>query len=84
VWCPTVDLAVDETAPAAGIGDRVLEADVAGHGGLIVFVDGGRLSGLEYWTVHDDDTRLEFPPLEDIGVLTAPGSGPGVLPPSDS
>ena len=81
--CPTIDLAVDETAPVAGIEDSVaVEVDVA-DGGLIVFVDEGRLSGLEYWSVSDE-TPAEFPPPEDIRVVTAPRQDPGVLPPSES
>ncbi|GLY34978.1 hypothetical protein Amsp01_010020 [Amycolatopsis sp. NBRC 101858] len=58
--CPTIDLAVDDAAPVADVGSGVaVEVDVA-DGGLIVFVDDGRLSGLEYWTVGD--TPAEFPP----------------------
>ena len=52
--CPTIDLVVDDATPTAKITDRVaVEADVLG-GGLIVFVDEGRLSGLEYWTTKDE------------------------------
>ncbi|VVJ15596.1 Uncharacterised protein [Amycolatopsis camponoti] len=62
--CPTIDLEVDATLPTADLGEPV-EAD-APDGGLIVFADGGRLSGLEYWTTSDD-TPAEFPPVDRIG-----------------
>lgn len=59
--CPTIDLEVDEAAPRAALkGSVAVEADVP-DGGLIVFVDGGRLSCLEYWTTADE-TPAEFPP----------------------
>jgi hypothetical protein len=80
--CPTIDLAVDDAAPVAGVDGRVaVEVDVA-EGGLIVFVDEGRLSGLEYWSVADE-TPAEFPPPERIRVATAPRADPEVLPPSE-
>lgn len=57
--CPTIDLAVDETV--AEVESRVaVDVDVA-DGGLILFVDEGRLSGLEYWSVADE-TPVEFLP----------------------
>ena len=63
--CPTIDLAVDATTPQAEIAERVaVEAD-APDGGLIVFVDEGRLSGLEYWTTTGE-TPAGFPPPEEI------------------
>ncbi|MBE1501054.1 hypothetical protein H4696_008154 [Amycolatopsis lexingtonensis] len=63
--CPTIELVVDDATPAAEITDRVaVEADVPG-GGLIVFVDEGRLSGLEYWTTRDEPPT-SFPPPEQI------------------
>ncbi|MEV5719236.1 hypothetical protein AB0L41_35580 [Amycolatopsis mediterranei] len=58
--CPTVDLEVDGTAPAAEVEDR---AAVEADGGLIVFVDEGQLSRLEYWTLRDE-RPVQFPPLE--------------------
>ena len=58
--CPTIELTVDEAAPPAVLAGRVaVEADVP-DGGLIVFADEGRLSGLEYWTTADE-TPTEFP-----------------------
>ncbi|WP_239072058.1 hypothetical protein [Amycolatopsis sp. SID8362] len=45
---------VDATTPKAEIAERVaVEADVLA-GGLIVFVDQGKLSRLEYWTVEGE------------------------------
>lgn len=80
--CPTIDLAVDATVTVADVGSRVaVDVDVV-DGGLILFVDEGRLSGLEYWSVADE-TPVEFPPPEEIRVVTAPGDGSGVLPPSE-
>ena len=77
--CPTIDLAVDDAAPVAGIDSRVaVEVDVA-DGGLIVFVDEGRLSGLEYWSAADEPPA-EFPPPERIRVVTAPLADPEPLP----
>jgi hypothetical protein len=64
--CPTIDLEVAASAPTAAVAGRVaVEADVP-DGGLIVFVDEGRLSGLEYWTTADE-TPSAFPPPESIG-----------------
>ncbi|MEU4253692.1 hypothetical protein AB0F15_40500 [Amycolatopsis sp. NPDC026612] len=52
--CPTIDLAVDETTPRAAVKKSVaVEADVP-DGGLILFVDDGRLSCLEYWSTADE------------------------------
>ena len=65
--CPTVDLEVDADAPTFEVAERVaVEADVPG-GGLIVFVDEGRLSALEYWTV-EDETPAAFPAPDVIRV----------------
>ncbi|MBE8517484.1 hypothetical protein ILP97_08200 [Amycolatopsis sp. H6(2020)] len=58
--CPTIDLVVDESAPRATVESRVpIEADVP-DGGLIVFIDEGRWSCLEYWSTADE-TPAEFP-----------------------
>ncbi|HET6710630.1 hypothetical protein [Amycolatopsis sp.] len=63
--CPTIDLAVAEATPRAQVESRVaVEAEVP-DGGLIVFVEDGRLSGLEYWTTADDPPAA-FPPPEEI------------------
>ncbi|MFB9683022.1 hypothetical protein [Amycolatopsis plumensis] len=63
--CPTIDLVVNEATPRAPLRKSVaVEADVPG-GGLIVFVDGGRLSCLEYWT-FEDRPATEFPPPAQI------------------
>ncbi len=65
--CPTIELAIDEAAPTADITDQVaVEADVP-DGGLIVFVEDGRLSGLEYWFTGDE-TPAGFPPPRQIRV----------------
>ncbi|MCR6489901.1 hypothetical protein M8542_44525 [Amycolatopsis sp. OK19-0408] len=61
--CPTIDLEVDATLPAADLEEPV-EADAPG-GGLILFADEGRLSGLEYWTTSDD-VPSELPPVDRL------------------
>jgi hypothetical protein len=53
-----IDLIVDPSLPAAVVLSRVpVEAPVidaeANHGGLLLFVEDGRLSGLEYWWTSD-------------------------------
>ncbi|MEV4057415.1 hypothetical protein AB0J55_39955 [Amycolatopsis sp. NPDC049688] len=60
--CPSINLQVDRTLPVAAVADDpvAIEADAPG-GGLIVFVDDGRLSCLEYWTTADEPPA-EFPP----------------------
>jgi hypothetical protein len=61
-----IDLVVDPILPPARVVHRVpvqAVVDGAGHdGGLLLFVDDGRLSGLEYWWVTDDPPK-EFPPI---------------------
>ncbi|WP_370968541.1 hypothetical protein [Amycolatopsis sp. cg9] len=65
--CPTVCLVVDDATPTAEITERAaVEADVP-DGGLIVFVDEGRLSCLEYWTVEDEPPAA-FPAPDQIRV----------------
>ncbi len=66
--CPSVNLEVDRTLPVAEVADDpvAVEADAPG-GGLIVFVDEGRLSCLEYWTVEDEPPAA-FPPPERIAL----------------
>ncbi|HEY2043426.1 MAG TPA: hypothetical protein VGH11_12185 [Jatrophihabitans sp.] len=65
-----VDLVVDRSLPTAIVTSRTpVEAvvDGAGYdGGLILFVDDGRLSALEYWWVTEDRPN-EFPPATAIG-----------------
>ena len=65
-----VDLVVDEGAPLADVVSRTpVQADVDGAGycgGLILFVDGGRLSALEYWWVTDE-APATMPPLKAVG-----------------
>ena len=66
--CPTVDLVVGDDVPLAVVTSRTpvnaVVDDVVG-GGLIVFVDDGRLSGLEFYAAADPMPR-EFPTLEQI------------------
>lgn len=66
--CPTVDLVVGDDVPLAVVTSRTpvnaVVDDVVG-GGLIVFVDDGRLSGLEFYAAADPMPR-EFPDLEQI------------------
>ena len=65
-----VDLSVDPGLATAQVAKRIpVQAVVDGgayDGGLLLYVDGGRLSGLEYWWVTEDAPD-EFPPLEVIG-----------------
>ena len=66
--CPTVDLVLEGTVPLASVTSRTpVNAEVEGvpGGGLIVFVDDGRLSGLEFYAAEDPMPR-EFPALEQI------------------
>ena len=63
--CPTIDLAVDEELPAARLTERVVVEADAPDGGLIVFTDDGRLSGLEYWTTSDE-VPGELPSVDRI------------------
>jgi hypothetical protein len=59
-----VGFTVEDVAPVAEVVSRVpIEADVLGGqgGGLILFVNEGRISSLEYWSV-DDERPTEFPP----------------------
>lgn len=66
--CPSVDLVVEGDVPVAAVTSRTpVNAEVDGvmGGGLIVFVDEGWLSGLEFYSV-EDSTPQEFPPLDRI------------------
>ena len=66
--CPSINLAVDRTLPVAAVADDpvAVEAD-APDGGLIVFVEDGRLSCLEYWTTAGE-SPAGFPPAGQIVV----------------
>ncbi len=65
-----IDLSVDESLPRAPVTSRQpvqAVVDGAGYdGGLLLFVDDGRLSALEYWWVTEERPE-EFPPVECIG-----------------
>jgi hypothetical protein len=66
--CPSVDLVVEGDVPFAHVTSRTpVNAEVEGvlGGGLIVFVDHGRLSGLEFYSV-EDRTPPVFPDLDRI------------------
>ena len=71
-----IDLIVDPSLPAAVVTSRV-PVDVpvidpeGNHGGLLLFVDDGRLSGLEYWWTGDAKPD-DFP---DSGWLGEPVAG---------
>jgi hypothetical protein len=64
-----LDLAVDRSLPCAAVDKRVpVQAAVDGEGydgGLILSVDEGRLSGLEYWWVTEE-APTGFPPVSAI------------------
>jgi hypothetical protein len=65
-----IDLVVAPNLPAALVRERApVEASVHDGddvGGLILFVEGGRLSALEYWWTSDQKPR-QFPPVSAIG-----------------
>jgi hypothetical protein len=65
-----IDLEVNDAAPLATVLSRTpVQAVVDGEGydgGLLLFVDDGRLSALEYWWVTEEMPN-EFPPLSTIG-----------------
>ena len=65
-----VDLVVDRALPTATVVHRVpVQAVVDGadyDGGLILYVEEGRLSGLEYWWVTEDKPD-DFPPASAVG-----------------
>lgn len=65
-----IDLVVSEAAPLATVLSRTpVQAVVDGDGydgGLLLFVDEGRLSGLEYWWVTEEKLDA-LPPLSSIG-----------------
>lgn len=65
-----IELDVDPSAPTAAVSSGTpVDAFVDGaghHGGLILYVEGGRLAALEYWWVTDEKPA-EFPPAEAIG-----------------
>lgn len=66
--CPSVDLVVEGDVPLAAVTSRVpVNAEVDGvlGGGLIIFVDDGRLSGLEFYSV-EDSTPSELPDLDRV------------------
>ena len=66
--CPSVDLVVESDVQLAPVTSRTpVNAEVDGvlGGGLIVFVDDGRLSGLEYYSV-EDVTPSDWPDLPQI------------------
>jgi hypothetical protein len=72
-----VGLVVDEGRPSAQVVSRTpVEAVVDGDGydgGLLLFVDDGQLSALEYWWVTEEMPDV-FPPLSAIGQpITANG-----------
>ncbi|WP_198347814.1 hypothetical protein [Nocardia terrae] len=59
--CPAIDLLVDPTTPAAPNRPNPAREAATDDGGLLLFVQDGKLTGLEYysWT---DDTPEHFPP----------------------
>jgi hypothetical protein len=64
------DLVVQESVPRATVVSRTpVQAVVDGDGydgGVLLFVDDGRLSALEYWWVTEEKPDL-FPPLSAVG-----------------
>ncbi len=69
-----LDLIVDRSLPKAVVSHRVpVEAAVDGAGyvgGLILYVDDGRLSALEYWWVTEEAPD-GFPPAAAISTPVA-------------
>jgi hypothetical protein len=72
----TIDLVVDDAIPLAKVKSRTpVQAVVDGDGydgGLILFVEDGQLSALEYWWVTEEKPDV-FPPLSAIGQPIASG-----------
>jgi hypothetical protein len=73
-----VDLIVDRSLPEAVVRHRIpvqAVVDGAGYdGGLILYVDDGRLSGVEYWWVTEEAPD-HFPPAAAIGTpVVAPAA----------
>ncbi|MGW4126292.1 hypothetical protein [Nocardia sp. NPDC004711] len=63
--CPTIDLMVGPSAPTApNVANPVIEA-VTDDGGILLFVQEGKLTGLEYYSLTDD-TPDQFPPPDRI------------------
>ena len=74
-----LDLKVDPAAPTAACGDGPIPVDAwacdpAGNpiGALLVWVDGGRLSAIEYGWVTDDEPS-SLPPASSITLNVTPG-----------
>ena len=65
-----IDLVIDPSMPSAAVLKRTpVHAVVDGDGydgGVLLFVDDGALSALEYWWVTEDPPA-EFPPLSAVG-----------------
>jgi hypothetical protein len=65
--CGTLNLHVPDTAPRSGAGNpvpvegTVVDADGEPIGGLLLFVDDGRLSGLEVYSLVDDPLPMPLP-----------------------
>jgi hypothetical protein len=68
-----IDLIVSEALPRATVVSRTpVQAVVDGDrhdGGLLLFVDDGALSALEYWWVTEEEPDV-FPPLSAVGAPT--------------
>ncbi|MBB3678310.1 hypothetical protein [Modestobacter versicolor] len=68
--CGTIDLAVDPVAPLAATAERdpveatVVDQDGRVVGGLLLFVAGGRLTGLEVYGFGDEP--LPMPPADRV------------------
>ncbi len=76
-----MDLIVADGLPLAWVVARIpVQAVVDGggyDGGLLLYVDGGRLSALEYWWVTEDEPA-ELPPLTATGqpIVSPPDAAP--------
>jgi len=75
--CPTVDLAVPPDVAPSPVTTRARLAPVEGRvtpvageppGDIILFVDDGRLSCLEYVS-YDEPSPAEWPPLDRVRVM---------------
>ncbi len=69
-----IDLIVGPGSPRAAVANRVpVQAVVDGDGydgGVLLFVDDGQMSALEYWWVTEDPP-IAMPPLRVIGAPVA-------------
>jgi hypothetical protein len=81
--CASIDFAVGGVVPPAGAGmhilsDYVWQSAGGAQCGVFVFARGGRLAGMELWSVDGIETVSSLPAVEHLRPLKAsPGVEPG-------